>query len=98
MNPFLVAGIRVNCTNPTFVRTRIFRDIMPDPALIDATEEIFAKATPLKGPESGTQEQAEVIGFLASDAARFISGQCVVVDGALLRRGIPFNYIDQMAR
>ncbi|KAK3787479.1 hypothetical protein RRG08_025742 [Elysia crispata] len=91
-------GIRVNCTNPTFVRTRIFRDIMPDPALIDATEEIFAKATPLKGPESGTQEQAEVIGFLASDAARFISGQCVVVDGALLRRGIPFNYIDQMAR
>ena len=71
---------------------------MPDPAQNDATAEIFAKATPLKGPESGTEEQAEVIGFLASDAARFISGQCVAVDGALLRRGNPLNCIDQEAR
>jgi NAD(P)-dependent dehydrogenase (short-subunit alcohol dehydrogenase family) len=68
--------IRVNCVAPGFVATRLT-------ALFQAKPETFEpirRSTPLQ--RMGTAaEIAEVIAFLCSDRASFITGQTIVVDG-----------------
>uniref|UniRef100_A0A0B7ABY1 Ketoreductase domain-containing protein n=1 Tax=Arion vulgaris TaxID=1028688 RepID=A0A0B7ABY1_9EUPU len=82
-------GIRVNAINPTLVWTRIFRTS-------DQTEEVAtylercAAAHPLHGRASTAEEQAEVIVFLSSSAARFVTGECIKVDGGATLIGVPF--------
>ena len=73
-------GIRVNAVAPGVVKTQ-FAD-----ALYSADEEAAASGYPLK--RLGTPDDiAELIGFLASDRARWITGEVVRVDGGLLATG-----------
>ncbi|GFN93052.1 glucose 1-dehydrogenase 3 [Plakobranchus ocellatus] len=85
-------GIRVNCIRPTFVRTRIFRDMFTSPAQLDVFEKLYREGTPLAGPASTPDHPAQAIVFLASDEAKFISGASIVVDGGLMCRGNPPNF------
>ncbi|CAG5125261.1 unnamed protein product [Candidula unifasciata] len=81
-------GVRVNAVNPTLVWTRIYRDSDHGPEF-DKFLQLCAAAHPLYGRASTAEEQAEVIVFLASDAARFVTGQCIKVDGAVTLTGVP---------
>ncbi|GFR66948.1 3-oxoacyl-[acyl-carrier-protein] reductase FabG [Elysia marginata] len=87
-------GIRINATNPTFVNnTRVMRDATTKWKSLDTVmEKVYRQETPLQGQFSGLDEQAEVILFLASNAARFIHGQCILVDGGIGLKGNPFNF------
>jgi len=74
-------GIRVNAVAPTFVETDLTRAV-----LADAT---FAAALRASIPMGRWAHAGDVVGpviFLASPAARFVSGQIVYVDGGLTAR------------
>lgn len=88
-------GIRINAVNPTVVKTRITRHILGDtpPEGPDITDSWVGPNTPLAGQESGAEEQADVIAFLASEQARFVTGQCLAVDGGISCKGNPFNWL-----
>jgi len=74
-------GIRVNAIAPGFVKTAMNADRWQDAAGVRGTSlETVEERTLL--PQLGTpQDIAEVAGFLASDAAGFITGQVIPVDG-----------------
>jgi NAD(P)-dependent dehydrogenase (short-subunit alcohol dehydrogenase family) len=72
--------IRVNAVAPGVIKTK-FAD-----ALYSADEEAAARVYPLK--RLGTPEDvAQLIGFLVSDEAAWITGETVRVDGGLLSTG-----------
>jgi len=68
-------NIRVNAIAPGFIKTDIL-DEMPQ----DILEE-KVKTTPF-GRLGSPRELANVVVFLASDAASFVSGECITVSGA----------------
>jgi 3alpha(or 20beta)-hydroxysteroid dehydrogenase len=72
------SGVRVNCVAPGFTTT---------PAAAEHTDasrrNATAAAVPL-GRVAQPHEMADVVVFLASDLASFVSGQTVIVDGGLL--------------
>jgi NAD(P)-dependent dehydrogenase (short-subunit alcohol dehydrogenase family) len=72
----LAPAIRVNCVSPGVVDTPLTAPITGSPALAQA----ITGAIPA-GRIATAAEVADVIAFLASDAATFVTGQDVVVDG-----------------
>lgn len=73
-------GIRVNAVAPAVVKTRFAE------ALYSADEEAAAAKYPMK--RLGEPEDvAQLVCFLASDAASWITGDCVRVDGGTLATG-----------
>jgi NAD(P)-dependent dehydrogenase (short-subunit alcohol dehydrogenase family) len=71
-------AIRVNCVAPGFIRT-------PLTAIWDEHPDAFAPITdaiPL-GRIGDADEVADVIAFLSSDAAAYVTGHTLVVDGGL---------------
>ena len=69
-------SIRVNCVAPGFINTDMVRAM--DPRIIEGVTKMIPMRR-LGQPE----EIAQVVSFLASDAASFITGQELVVDGGL---------------
>lgn len=69
-------GIRVNSVAPGFMETDMVA------ALTDGQKNRLVRQTPL-GRLGTVDDVAEVVKFLLSDAARFVTGQTVVVDGGL---------------
>ncbi|MGF1627386.1 MAG: SDR family NAD(P)-dependent oxidoreductase [Alphaproteobacteria bacterium] len=80
-------GIRVNCVCPGFVRTAMQeRELVWEAELRGTTPEAvrrgYVDATPL-GRIEEPEDVADVVLFLASDAARFMTGQAINVTGGV---------------
>ncbi|MEJ7619031.1 MAG: SDR family oxidoreductase [Pyrinomonadaceae bacterium] len=75
--------IRVNCVCPGTIDTPMFRAtaaMAPDPAsIVEACERMHPP-----GASPNREKVAETIAFLVSDAASFITGTAIDVDGGLL--------------
>lgn len=72
------AGVRVNAVAPGWVKTELNRFLWSDP---DAERSTVERAALGRWAEPG--EVAEVVAFLASERASYITGHTVVVDGGL---------------
>ena len=79
--------VRVNSIRPGLTRTELLAPVTESPELSSD----YAACTPL--PRVGEVEDvANLAMFLLSDAASFITGQCINVDGGhMLRRGPDFS-------
>ncbi len=73
---FGLSGITVNCVEPGFIATEM------NAAIDEASRQALCDETPL-GRMGSPEEVAAAVVFLASDAAGFITGQVVGVDGGL---------------
>jgi NAD(P)-dependent dehydrogenase (short-subunit alcohol dehydrogenase family) len=72
-------GVRVNAVNPGVIRTDMWEPYLGMPGL----EDHLVGLIPLR--RLGTAEDiADVVLFLASDAARYITAQTLVIDGGAL--------------
>lgn len=75
-------GIRVNCVSPAVTRTPFEARLRDDPVGARIVEGAI-RATPMRR-SAEPEEIAEAIAFLASDAARFITGQVLSVNGGVV--------------
>lgn len=73
-------GIRVNAVAPGIIRTQ-----MTD-TLVTANGELLLQQTPL-GRHGTAREVATVVTFLCSDAASFVNGELIQVNGGLYMAG-----------
>jgi 3-oxoacyl-[acyl-carrier protein] reductase len=71
-------GIRVNLVAPGLVRSKMTAVTFADPQRVEATE----RAVPL-GRVGEPEDLAGPILFLASDAARYVTGTSLLVDGGM---------------
>jgi len=78
--------VRVNCVSPGFVRTPLNEMLVSD----DADREALESRTPL-GRVGEADEAAGLIAFLLSDAAAYMTGQNLVLDGGTL---LPSSQMD----
>ena len=78
-------GIRVNAINPGIIVTAMSgKRLDANPGLADA----LAAQLPLQRL-GAPEDVADVIVFLASDAARYITGECITVDGGMVHTRMP---------
>jgi NAD(P)-dependent dehydrogenase (short-subunit alcohol dehydrogenase family) len=75
---FASQGVRVNAVSPGTIETNFHREFST-PQMLDAV-----RAQTPTGKLGTSEETADVIVFLCSDAARFIHGQVIEVNGGLL--------------
>jgi len=74
------SGIRVNSVAPGVVDTRLWEHNKAVPGVVETIEQ----QTPLRR-WARPEDIADVIVFLASDAARFVTGETIAVDGGMAR-------------
>ena len=72
------SGVRANAVLPGLVRTPLMEAQLQRPGV----EEAFLAQTPLRGIAAGA-EIGDVVAFLASPAARWITGASIPVDGGM---------------
>jgi NAD(P)-dependent dehydrogenase (short-subunit alcohol dehydrogenase family) len=72
------SGVRANAVLPGLVRTPLMEAQLQRPGVEDA----FLAQTPLRGIAAGA-EIGDVVAFLASPAARWITGASIPVDGGM---------------
>ena len=75
-------GVRVNCVCPAPVNTELMRAVeqAASPEDPEAARKAFAAPVPM-GRYGEPDEVAELVVFLLSDAARYITGSVITVDG-----------------
>jgi NAD(P)-dependent dehydrogenase (short-subunit alcohol dehydrogenase family) len=78
-------GVRVNAVAPGYVGTPMVEQAL-EAGLLEADE--LADRTPF-GRVASPAEIADTVVFLASPAARYVTGQTLVVDGGYLAYGAP---------
>jgi 3alpha(or 20beta)-hydroxysteroid dehydrogenase len=71
-------GVRVNAICPAMVQTDMLRSFASDEELAKAIQELV----PL-GRACSADEQVNIVRFLASDAASYVNGAAIVIDGGL---------------
>lgn len=76
-------GVRVNCVAPGTVDTPMLKYAASFDADPDSVYEACKSMHPL-GRIALPEEVAEVVGFLASEKASFVTGSCYLVDGGML--------------
>lgn len=76
------AGIRVNAVCPGYIRTPMLEDAIGDNPKVEAQ---MKKGVPV-GRMGTPEEIAETVLWLCSDAASYITGQSIVVDGGVTAR------------
>ena len=76
-------GIRVNAIAPGDIQTETTDSLKSDWDSGVSEKSVFARTTPLGRPGTAS-EMAEVIAFLASPAASFVTGEVVRADGGFL--------------
>ena len=77
-------NVRANCVCPGFIKTPLAEPVWADPKTSDW---IYARL-PIKRPGS-PEDVANACAYLASDAASYVTGQCLYVDGGFTA-GSPF--------
>ncbi len=76
-------GIRVNAVAPGMIETALTRPLLD---FVPGAHDRYERTTPLR--RLGQPEDiADVVVFLCSDLARFVTGQTVVVDGGMTLHG-----------
>ena len=76
-------AIRVNAVSPGMIRTKLTEPIF---AVFPDQEQHYRATTPL-GRVGMPEDVADVVAFLCSDMARFITGQNLIVDGGMTMHG-----------
>lgn len=76
-------AVRVNAVSPGMIRTKLTEPIF---AVFPDQEQHYQATTPL-GRVGMPEDVADVVAFLCSDMARFITGQNLVVDGGMTMHG-----------
>lgn len=71
------SGVTVNCVAPGYISTDATA------AMADQHKDAWLNQIPM-GRRGDVEEIASVLSFLASDAASYMTGQCIIVDGGLL--------------
>jgi NAD(P)-dependent dehydrogenase (short-subunit alcohol dehydrogenase family) len=72
-------GVRVNAIAPALVETRFSEALWKAPEILDQ----YLKATPM-GRTAQPEEMAGAVVYLCSDAASYVTGQTLVLDGGHL--------------
>jgi len=81
------AGVRANAVRPGFTATELMAGIPRDSPVFRS----YLDNTPLEGVGE-PEDVADLVAFLVSDKARWITGQCIDVDGGHhLRRGPDYS-------
>lgn len=78
---YATEGVRINAVGPGFIRTPMIADLESDPD----TLRTLVSMHPM-GRLGEPEEVAEVVGFLSSDRASFVTGAYYAVDGGYLAR------------
>jgi len=79
-------GIRVNAIAPWFIRTPLTEPLLASPPFHEAV----VRATPLRRVGEPF-EVASTVAFLAMDAAGYITGEVVGIDGGMLKEGFRYT-------
>lgn len=75
-------GVRINCICAGSVDTPMLRSEMEEMGGVDAVRHLFEEKHPL-GRIAAPEEIADTVLFLASDAAGFITGAAIPIDGGI---------------
>ena len=70
------SNVRVNCVAPGLIKTDFARALWQNPAIARAAE----ATTPLRRLGEPDDIAGAVV-YLSSDAARYMTGQCIIIDG-----------------